>query len=85
MKAITALPMGDVQAGLVYEKSRTHLWKDFSKTVRGAAEKIVATAILVLIAAVCIAAVLRVHDGCEATACFNEAIAARVFPGGTIN
>jgi hypothetical protein len=75
MKAITAFEWGHVRAGLAHERNRAQVWKDISKTMRGAAEKIIEAAVVVLIAGIFIAAVMRVHESCEATAYFNDAIA----------
>jgi len=75
MKTIAAFELGHVRAGLAYERNRAQVWKDISTTVKGAAEKIFEAAIVVLVAAVFIAAVMRVHESCQAAAYFNEAIA----------
>ena len=85
MKAITAFELGHVRAGLAYERNRAQVWKDISTTVRGAAGKITEAAIVILVAAVFIAAVVRVYESCQATAYFNEAIANTVLTVGNVN
>jgi hypothetical protein len=84
MKAITAFELGHVRAHLAYEQKRTTLWRDFTAKLKGAAEKIAEAAIVILVAAVFIAAVVRVHESCQAAAYFNEVIANTVF-AGTLN
>jgi hypothetical protein len=85
MKVLTALEMGQVREHLAYEQKRTILWRDFSAKLKDAAENIVEAAIVILVAAVFIAAVVRLHESCKATAYFNEAIANTVLTVGTVN
>jgi hypothetical protein len=85
MKAITAFEWGHVRAGLAHERNRAQLWKYITKTVKGAAERIAEAAVVVLIVAICLAAVMRVHESCQATAYFNEAIAKMVLPAANGN
>lgn len=85
MKTTAAFELGHVRAGLAYERNRAQVWKDISTTVKGAAEKIVEAAIVVLVAAIFITAVMRVHESCQATAYFNEAIANTVLTVANVN
>jgi hypothetical protein len=84
MKALTAFELGHVRAQLAYEQNRATMWRDLTKKIKDAAENIVEAAIVILVAAVFIAAVVRMHESCQAAAYFNEAIANTVF-AGTLN
>ena len=85
MKALTAFELGHVRAHLAYEQNRATMWRDLTKKIKDAAENIVEAAIVILVAAVFIAAVVRVYESCQATAYFNEAIANTVLTVGNVN